>query len=334
MDGRRVQRLVRLVAEIKAGRCPNAASFAARLHADEWQPHKPLGVSAKTIQRDLCYLRTSLGAPLEYDAAAKGYRLRDNGWALPLLSLAADELFAALFSSRVSEPFLPGPIQQSMGDVRSAELAAGEPGDLNPQILESVVVATGATVPLAEPIARQVLLAWKSARRLRVHYHRAAEPVPVEREIDIHALFLSEGAWYARAYCHMRNQVRSFALHRVGQAEILDEGFERSARIVSEVARGRVFDYDMVREVRVHCTAERAAYFRERQWFEGQRLEEHADGSLEARYPEIPAPLLEPWVLSFAGAVALLSPADRREQLHRLGLRLAETHRGAALPSA
>ncbi|NLF18845.1 MAG: WYL domain-containing protein [Lentisphaerae bacterium] len=331
MDGRRVQRLVRLVAEIKAGRCPNAVSFAAQLHADAWQPHQPFGVSAKTIQRDLSYLRTVLGAPLEYDAVGKGYRLRDSGWALPLLSLEADELFAALFSSRVSEPFLPGPIQQSLGDVRNAELAAGEPGDLNPQILESVVVATGGTVPLAETIARQVLEAWKSARRLRIAYHRAAEPVPIEREVDIHALFLSEGAWYARAYCHLRDQVRSFALHRIGRAELLEQVFERSTRIVAEVARGRVFDYDMVRGVRVHCTADRAAYFRERQWFDGQHLEERPDGSLEARYPEIPAPLLEPWVLSFAGAVTLLSPAARREQLHRLGLRLAETHRGAAL---
>jgi len=181
-------------------------------------------------------------------------------------------------------------------------------------------------VPLSEGVARTALQAWRDARRLRVRYTRGADGAASEREIDIHALFLSEGAWYARAYCHLRHGVRSFALHRIGEAVLLDAGFERSNSIVDEVRRGRVFDYDFVRDVLVTCVAERANYFRERQWFPGQQIHGRSDGSLEVRYPAVPAPLFEQWVLSFAGAVTVVAPATVREQIRQIGAALAAGH--------
>ena len=326
MEDKRMQRLVRFVAQMKTGRFPNAVRFAELLRNGEWDARQPVGVSSKTVQRDIAYLRQRFRPPMAYDPEGKGYCLTDKSWSLPYLSLAEDELFAALFSNRVSEPFLPTPIQQVMGDVKTAELAAGEPGDLNPDILESVVVATGGSVPVTPEIAQTVLRAWKEARRLRMRYTRGADGAASQRDIDIHALFLSEDAWYARAYCHLRQGVRSFALHRIRKADLLDAGFGRSPTIVEEVRHGRVFDYDFIRDVCVTCAPERATYFRERVWFPDQAITARPDGSLEVRYPAVPAPLFEPWVLSLSGALTVVAPADLRERIRQAALRLAAHH--------
>jgi predicted DNA-binding transcriptional regulator YafY len=326
MQDKRMQRLVRFVAEMKEGHFPNAVSFARLLMDNEWDDHQPMGVSPKTVQRDIAFLNERFHPPMAYDPAAKGYCLVDMSWSLPYLSLAENELFAALFSNRVSEPFLPAPILQAMGDVKTAELAAGEPGNMRLEVLESLVVATGGSVPVVPALAQTVLRAWKDARRLRICYTRGADGVASERDIDIHALFLSDGAWYARAFCHLLQGVRSFALHRVSKAALLEVRFQRSAAVVEEVRRGRVFDYDFVSDVCVTCVPERAKYFREREWFAGQQIREQPDGSLAVCYPAVPAPLVEQWVLSFGGAVTVTAPSALRERIRLLAVTLATGH--------
>jgi predicted DNA-binding transcriptional regulator YafY len=58
--------------EIRAGRCPNARRVA------EW-----FEISHRQAQRDFEYLRDSLGAPLVYAAAERGYRYDGEAFVLP-----------------------------------------------------------------------------------------------------------------------------------------------------------------------------------------------------------------------------------------------------------
>ena len=53
----------RISTGMRTGRYPNCRTLAAAYE----------GVSAKTIQRDLDYMKWQLGAPLAYDADANGY---------------------------------------------------------------------------------------------------------------------------------------------------------------------------------------------------------------------------------------------------------------------
>ncbi len=65
-------RLLWIDAQIRAGRHPNASSVAARFE-----------ISRRQAARDLEYLRYSLGAPLEYVAAQRGYRYADDRFFVP-----------------------------------------------------------------------------------------------------------------------------------------------------------------------------------------------------------------------------------------------------------
>ena len=53
-----------------------------------------LGVSRRTVMRDLDFLRDDERAPIEYDVSRKGFRLTDKTWSLPSIQLKAGEVFA------------------------------------------------------------------------------------------------------------------------------------------------------------------------------------------------------------------------------------------------
>ena len=333
MNDKMLFRIAEFVSLMKRRKFPNAESFA-RSHKEiddvDWKGNKRVQVtSVKTIRRDIRYLKTELNAPVEYNSLEKGYYLHSD-WSMPHLMLSASEALAAMFSNRVAGPFLPLPLQQELGDVvTTIEAAACEPGDIDLGAMESVVVATGATAPPDSAIASTILRAWKDTRRLRMDY-RPPNQEPTRREVDIHALFLANGAWYARAWCHLRNNFRSFALHRIIAAELLPEHFARSPVVVAEVAQGKLFDYAYCQDVRVQVAAARASYFKERTWFPGQQVTSQPDGTLDVTYPAIPEPLLIQWVLSFLGDVTVTAPENMRTVIGNAAAAIIQGH--APLP--
>ena len=55
-------------------------------------------VSAKTIERDLQYMRNRLGAPLEFDRTRRGYYYSSENYFLPSVVMSEGELFALMMS--------------------------------------------------------------------------------------------------------------------------------------------------------------------------------------------------------------------------------------------
>jgi predicted DNA-binding transcriptional regulator YafY len=324
-----LRRLILFVDALKRGEAPNAVSFADKLAAMDVQRNEDLAVCSKTVKRDIAYLREVLGAPLEYDAEQRGYILLDRSWTFPFLQLEDDELFAAMFSEHLGQELLPTPFQDRLEAAMDVQLAAGEPGRLTPDLLNSLIIATGTVPPVRPEVFETVIAAWRQARSLHVQYQRPGSLVPVHRDIDIHALFLCDGAWYARVYCHLRQAYRSLALHRMDQPALLDSRFERSPAIVSEIRAGRVFAYPMVRDVQLRCSRDKAPIIREREWFAGQVLHELEDGRLDIQLKEAPRPTLIWWVLSFAGHLEVKAPRSLRENVRRAGELLARTHQSA-----
>lgn len=83
--------------KISAGRYPNATSLA-----------KELECNARTIQRDIEYMKDSLYAPLEYDHTKKGYYYTEPNFHLKGIPISEGELFAlglaSLFCSSIKIP--------------------------------------------------------------------------------------------------------------------------------------------------------------------------------------------------------------------------------------
>jgi len=57
-------------------------------------------VSAKTIQRDIDYLRDELDAPIEYDSLKHGYYYTEKNFSLPSMNISESDLFAVFIAER------------------------------------------------------------------------------------------------------------------------------------------------------------------------------------------------------------------------------------------
>src|SRR5277367_5439923 len=79
---------------IRAGDYPNARTLAAEME-----------VNARTVLRDLEFLRDSLGAPLEYDSRRHGFYYSLPDYALPLLRLSEGELVALFLAERLMQTY-------------------------------------------------------------------------------------------------------------------------------------------------------------------------------------------------------------------------------------
>lgn len=315
----RTHRLIWLVAALKGGGCPGVRRLAA---AAGRAGHS---VCAKTVQRDIDTLRREFGAPIEFDSRGRGYRLTSSEWALPFVDLRGDDLFAALLCGKLSQAVLPEPWKGQAEAAMTAQLAAGEPEGVDLALLNALVAATGRQPALDQQVFETVTRAWKERRRLAVQYERRDGQV-TEREIDVHALFLSDDAWYARVYCHLRGGVRSLALHRLRNPRLLDATFERSPMILNEVRSGRVFDYQWVWDIVLRGSAVKAKVLREREWFPGIQVRDLPDGEVELRIPQAPQEVLFRWILSFAGHLTVLAPAGLRHDVAAAAQRLLAGH--------
>jgi proteasome accessory factor C len=110
-----------------------------------------------------------------------------------------------------------GPLATALDKL--AQVLGVEPG-------EAVSVTLGETRP-------GVLEALRSAategRRARIDYYAYGRDERTTRDVDPHAVFAHQGAWYLRAYCHLAQDRRLFRVDRVVDAVVLDETFEPSA---------------------------------------------------------------------------------------------------------
>lgn len=320
---RRNRRIVQLAGLLKTRVSMSAPEISKWLQRRGMEAACP-----KTIQRDIAYMRDELDALVEYDPIKKGYVLYNKDWTFPHAALQGDELFAAMFGESLAKNVMPPPLSASIDSAMRVQLAAGDPAAIDPQLFNSVAIAISSKIAAdAAEVFQTVTQAWRECRRLRVRYRSASSASARSREIEVHALFLADGAWYARVYCHLRNGFRSLALHRITAPELLDENFERSEKIVREIQSGQVFDYETVKDVTVLCDRDKSPVIREREWFPGQTIEEDPDdGSLKLTIPEAPRPVLVWWILSYAGHLTATAPREIVEEIHTAAEKMLKNH--------
>jgi len=292
-----------------------------------------LEVSRATVKRDLEYLRNRMNAPIAWDREARGYRLTapeagGGQYELPGLWFNASEIHALLTMQHL--------------------LAHIEPGILAPQlepIAARLRMLLGSADHSAEEVQRRVRILGMAARRfgragfavvgsallrrkrLSLSYYVRARDEITEREVSPQRLVHYRDNWYLDAWCHRREDLRSFAVDAIRHAEVLDQ----KARDVPESTLNRVlgsgygiFSGHRVRWGRLRFTPERARWVATEEWHPRQRGRLEADGSyvLEVPYSDDRELVMD--ILRYGPEVEVLGPAPlRRAVRERLAAALA-----------
>ena len=260
-------RLLEIDARLRSGKKPSHGTLA-----------KELGVSTRTIQRDFDYLCDTIGAPLEYDARAKGWFYSEETFFLPSVLATADDLLALLLLRQAIEQYAGTPYAAAARKAfRLIEQALPAKERLAAEWVQTKVAFTDfPPAEIGKEVWQAVLEGLRTARSVNIQYAKpGARPRP--RRVDPLGLIVSEGDWYLYTHDHQRNARRTFLLARIRKAEVTEATFAPPtdfdlATYVREGFGGLQADGEAPASVRITFTKEASALAAERRWHAAQRM--------------------------------------------------------------
>ncbi|RKQ84622.1 helix-turn-helix transcriptional regulator [Brockia lithotrophica] len=286
--------------------------------------------SERQLYRDLELLRDDWKAPIEFDRRHKTYRLTDSTWVPPLSAarLTAGEALALFLALRSIESMEMHIFRDSLRALQE-KLPYLLPEEMGIQEYERLRKSLSFGFPITRGDPNHVLNylqlfeeAIGPRRVVHMRYFSMYRGEETERDVEPLHLRYYEGVWYLAAYCHLRGEVRTFALDRVRHAEITDRPF--SSPVADTFDPDSYFneswrierDREKVAVV-VHFYPPASRYVRERAWHPGQTVLADDGESLVLRFEVLGTNEIRRWLLQYGSQAEVLEPAEFREELRR-----------------
>lgn len=304
---------------------------------------RELKVVVRTIRRDLDVLEKA-GFPIWDDKQADGprsvWRVLDE-WKRGLpLKLSLPEIAALVMSRELTAPLAAsvlGPPLASAFD-RITDVLPRDAVALLDQMRDVVgvrMVGAKLQAPAGE-LVPQIQKALVERRRLHLVYHAFHRDEETQREVDPYHLTYFEGGLYLVAYCHLRNDLRIFAVERIRALKTLAKTFERprdfDARAYLERSWG-VVQGDLVK-VRVLFARALARHLQEKLWHPSQKFRELPDGRVELSLRVADTLEVRRWILGFGAQAEVVEPESLREALRQEAEAVAKMLAPSRMPLA
>ena len=308
---------------MRSGIMANCSSMAAEYE-----------VSAKSILRDIDYLRSQRDAPIAYDATARGYYYTEENYALPAISLNESDLFAICIAEKALRMHEDTPIYGKLQKVfRKIEESLPEKVSIHPTWVEDKLSVIPERQTRLEPEVWEAVSAGLSKNRtLAISYRKPGGEESTERRVDPYHLVRYQGEWYLIGHCHRRGAIVTFAMSRIETAQILESKFSVPEDFDHARYSGTQFGiFSGEREVlvKIRFSREHAPYVREREWHPQQTLAQKKDGSVVLGFPALHLYEVKRWVLSWGFGAKVLAPKELVDSVHKeLAAALADYGRG------
>ncbi len=296
-----------------------------------------LEVSRATLKRDLAYMKDRLNAPIVFDREVGGYRFDraaspvGDAYELPGLWFSAEEIHALLtmqhLLANLDTGGLLGPhIQPLLARLSALLGSAASPAE---EIQKRIFVLNVGNREFHLEHFQTVGSALLNRKRLQIDYFAKGKGELSQREVSPQRLVYYRNNWYLDAWCHLRDDIRAFALDSIRRAEIL----EKKAKVVpaksldATLGAGYgIFSGKDVRWATLRFTAERARWVAGERWHPQQQGRLLADGSYELKLPYSKDPELLMDILKFGADCTVLAPKELRERVAAEVRRMAEAY--------
>jgi len=149
------------------------------------------------------------------------------------------------------------------------------------------------------------------------------------RRVDPYDLWHSQETIYLIGYCHLRKDLRLFAVERIQHIEITEDGFEiQSGYSLDAFTRNRfrVMQEDKTVTVRIRFSADVTDYVKDRMWHPSQKVEQQKDGSIIFTVEAAGTTELLNWVLGYGPNAEILEPHSLRERAAKAVRKMTELY--------
>lgn len=275
-----------------------------------------LEVSLATFKRDLEYLRDRFNAPVIWDRDAGGYRFDKQGvgdaYELPGLWFSASEIHALLTMQQLLSSLGPGlltpHIEPLLTRLRMLLDRENVPAEAVEKRIRIQKVNARAYEPeFFGPIATAVL----RRRRIVIDHHNRSRGEVIRREVSPQRLSYYRENWYLDAWCHLRNELRSFGLDAVkgvwlGTDDAQEVDDEELAAVLD--SGYGIFSGKDVQWAELEFSPSRAQWVSKERWHPQQESHFTADGSYRLKLPFSNPTELVMDILHHVPEVKIISP--------------------------
>ena len=288
-----------------------------------------LEVSPATLKRDLEYLRSRMGAPIEYDRDANGYRFGADVQAggrheLPGLWFNEAELYSLLTAQQLlagldTDGLLSRHLQPLLDRIHQL-LGSGDGAEAADRLIKRIKVVTALRRPVPSRFFERLSAALLQRRRIHLRYLTRGRGEVSERDVSPQRLVHYRNTWYLDAWCHRADALRRFALDAIEQADVLDSKAKDLSmkRVEAEMDAGYGIYAGVQRQWAVLVFNAQAARWASREeWHPEQQGRWLDDGAYELKLPYADATELLMDVLRQGDEVRVTAPPSLVQAVKR-----------------
>ena len=301
--------MLRLHERLKAGAFPNCRKLAEELE-----------VSAKTIQRDIDFMRDRLGLPIEYDQLQFGFYYTEPVANFPSIEVSQGEIIALFVARKALEQYRGTSFERSL---RTAFQKISEGlrdkvefqwEDVDSAVSFRGVGTTAADIDLFESVSKAVI----ASCEIEFEYKKAKSATYEARRVRPYHLGNVSDQWYLFGYDLAREQIRTFVLQRMRGVKRTTTRFHRPAdfTIGKHLSESfGVFSGHGHYTVRIRFDALAGQLVSERQWHGSQKIKALPGGGVEMRMELGSLQEVERWILSWGKRAQVLGPPELVERI-------------------
>jgi predicted DNA-binding transcriptional regulator YafY len=281
-------------------------------------------ISYATLKRDIAFLRDRMNWPVVFDRFEEAYKLDQSQQALgtryelPGFRFTAEQIYSLLTMQRLltklqADRLLGPQIEPFIKRLSNFMDSCGHAHDTWSQRIK---VETVGTRPLHLPHFQTVGFALLHRQRLHMGYHARTTDQPSEREVSPQRLIHYRGNWYLDAWCHLRENLRSFSVDAITHVQVqTTPAIEvQEAELDAVLGSGYgIFAGKDVQWATLRFTPDRARWVAAEAWHPQQRGQFETDGSYLLQVPYADPRELLMDVMRHVPDVEVLSPPELRE---------------------
>jgi predicted DNA-binding transcriptional regulator YafY len=279
-----------------------------------------LEISRATLKRDIAKLREQLHVPIRFDRERGGYVLEQGQGhtdsELPGLWFNDQEILALVTIQHLLSDLAPGllgpklrPLQQRLTELMAKH---GLEGD---QVAKRIRLVHAGKRQLRIAAFEAVAAATMERKRLCVMHFNRQRGERIEREISPQRLVHYRDNWYVEAWCHLRVDLRAFAIDALSDVRILDTAAKEVSQKSLDQTFGAgygIFNGPPKNIAVLKFTPERARWVRREEWHPHQEGRDEADVGYVLSVPYSDDRELLGDILKFGADVQVTAPRELR----------------------
>lgn len=300
-----------------------------------------LECSEVTVKRLITVMRDHFAAPITYDRQRNGYyydtETGAHPYELPGLWFNADELCGLMTCHTLLRNLSQGLFGEHIIQLqkRVEKLLALDKSSAGRKLESIKILPMAARQKGINPLFNKIASALFDRQQLHLTYEARGDGKTTERIVSPQTLVYYRDNWYLDAWCHSKNELRTFAVENIRAATRLNQPakiFDREQLEEYFASAYGIFSGKAEHHAKLKFSPERARWISDEHWHSQQQGCWLADGSYELTVPFSDHRELLMDILKHGSHVEIIEPEFLRQALNREIKAMMEIYKNISAP--